>query len=160
MLGCDVPAVRQAHRRSSPRAVAKKAQERKIAVISYSRLALRADQYARSRSLERVLLHVPQKFRLHRLLQRGEHTLPAPREAASGHAARRALLGLRAWTSPNCCASLELRYVQTCSVTKPKALVAWWILVTPTSSTMASLELTAASALFVAMKYSFPWKLK
>jgi hypothetical protein len=45
---------------------------------------------------------------------------------------------------------------QTCSVTKPKLLLAWWILVTPTSSTMASPELTAASAVFVAMKYSFP----
>jgi hypothetical protein len=49
---------------------------------------------------------------------------------------------------------------QTCSVTKPKALSAWWILVTPTSLTMASLELTIVSMLFVAMKYSLPWKLK
>ena len=48
----------------------------------------------------------------------------------------------------------------TCSVTKPKRLVAWWILVTPTSSTMAPLALTAASLLFVAMKNSLPWKLK
>jgi hypothetical protein len=47
-----------------------------------------------------------------------------------------------------------------CSVTKPKTLAAWWILVMPTSSTMASWELTAASTLFVAMKYSLWWKLK
>jgi hypothetical protein len=49
---------------------------------------------------------------------------------------------------------------QTCSVTKPKALSAWWILVTPTTSTMASLELSFVSMLLVAMKYSLPWKLK
>ena len=43
---------------------------------------------------------------------------------------------------------------QTCSVTTPRELVAWWISVTPTSLTMASLGLTVVSMLFVAMKYS------
>jgi hypothetical protein len=41
---------------------------------------------------------------------------------------------------------------QTCSVTKPPELVAWWISVMLTSSTMASLGLTVVSMLFVAMK--------
>jgi hypothetical protein len=50
----------------------------------------------------------------------------------------------------NRCSSLELRYAQTCSVTKPLELVAWWIFVMPTNSTRASLALTTVSTLFVA----------
>ena len=46
------------------------------------------------------------------------------------------------------------------SVTTPPELWALWISVIPTSSTMASWALTAVSALFVAMKYSFLPKVK
>jgi hypothetical protein len=48
----------------------------------------------------------------------------------------------------------------TCSVTVPEAFVAWWKLVTPTSSTIWSSWLIAISPLCVEMTYSFLRKLK
>jgi hypothetical protein len=50
--------------------------------------------------------------------------------------------------------------IHQASVTTPPEVWALWIPVIPTSSTMASWELTANSALFVATKYSLPWKVK